>query len=212
MHTTLFSQIDHIIFAAPSLEMGNQMILDKLGVIPVPGGKHPGFGTHNSLLKIAPHTYLEVIAPDPEQSSTDRPLWMGVNEVKQPGLIWWAAKTKAISNTVSNAREAGWDMGQVKAGSRITGDGSMLNWQLTDPFRVQEGGILPFLIDWGEGAHPTDTLVDPTCQLVDFQLLHPDPQRIAAYLTLIGLELPVGYSKDPTIIAGLMTPTRIVYL
>jgi hypothetical protein len=211
MSTFSFSQIDHLIFAAPTLETGNRIIEEKLGIRPHPGGRHPGLGTHNSLLKIGPGTYLEVIAPDPKQQA-EQPLWMGLDDIKEPGLIWWAAKAHDLPDTVKKARQAGWDLGEVRGGSRLVADGSTLSWQLTDPFLKQEAGILPFLIDWGDGTHPTDTLVDDTCRLVDLQLLHPDPERIRSYLAMVGLEIPVHYDHTPAIRAGLTTAERVVYL
>lgn len=203
--------IDHLIFAAPTLETGNDIIKEKLGVRPVFGGRHLGYGTHNALLKIGPQTYLEVIAPDPAQGVSGRSLWMGLHDVQQPGLIWWAAKGK-LPESVLEARALGWKLGPVKDGSRVLENGNTLRWKLTDPFRRQENGVLPFLIDWDSGPHPADNLADSGIQLVDFQLLHPEPERIASYLAAVAPDIPVTHAATPSLRIGLSTPLGTVYL
>ena len=73
-----FVAVDHLVVAAPSLEAGVAWCEATLGVTPGPGGRHPQFGTHNRLLKIAseayPQAYLEIIAIDPQAAPpADRP-------------------------------------------------------------------------------------------------------------------------------------------
>ena len=46
------AEIDHLVFAAPTLAQGIEHIADLTGVAPRPGGKHAGMGTHNALVKL----------------------------------------------------------------------------------------------------------------------------------------------------------------
>lgn len=212
MATSLFPFTDHLIFGVPDLHSGTDLITKWLGAAPVPGGKHRGFGTHNTLLKIGNGIYLEVIAPDPEQAATGKPIWMGLDRLSSPALIWWAAKADNLQTKVQNSLDHGWDLGDILAGNRALPNGNILRWQLTDPYKVQENGVLPFLIDWAGGPHPTDNLPDSGCELVDFQLLHPEPEKIHAYLAALELEVPVQYHVSAVIRAGLQTPSGLVYL
>src|SRR5690606_32799802 len=59
--------IDHLVFAAPTLEAGRSAIAALTGVTPAFGGVHTGAGTHNALASLGAPTYLEVIARDPDQ-------------------------------------------------------------------------------------------------------------------------------------------------
>src|SRR5688572_11066079 len=62
--------IDHILIGVPDLERTVDDLAKALGVRPVYGGKHPR-GTHNALLSLGPHTYLEFIALQPGVAGAD---------------------------------------------------------------------------------------------------------------------------------------------
>lgn len=50
--------------------------------------------------------------------------------------------------------ELGIPLGRIQSGSRQQSDGSILAWQLTDPYALPYSGVFPFLIDWGTTPHP----------------------------------------------------------
>jgi hypothetical protein len=58
--------LDHIAVVARSLEEGATYVEAVLGIGLSPGGKHDHMGTHNRLLSLGPHCYLEVISVDPD--------------------------------------------------------------------------------------------------------------------------------------------------
>ena len=80
MTTGRWREIDHLVFAAPTLAQGIEYIADLTGVTPRPGGKHAGMGTHNALVKLGERLYLEIIAIDPDAPKPARPRWFDLDD------------------------------------------------------------------------------------------------------------------------------------
>ena len=203
--------VDHLIYAAPTLESGMDKIEALLGVRPIYGGQHPGFGTHNALLALGPDSYLEVIATDPAQSDVPRPLWIPVDRLTQPRLIRWVAKSNDLSKLVQMAQRNGLELGQVLEGSRTKPGGELLRWRLTDPRVDPAGGIIPFFIDWGETPHPARALPQGGV-LLSLSAGHPAAGKVQAQLLGIGLDLSIKAEQTASLVAIIQTPAGIVEL
>src|SRR2546427_162767 len=111
--------LDHLVVAAATLEQGEQYIETRLGVRPVRGGKHVAMGTHNSLLRLGPKIYLEVIAIDPDGIAPPRARWFGLDTAAlraelqtAPRLIHWIARTDDIA---AARRACPVDCGEIQA-------------------------------------------------------------------------------------------------
>ncbi len=169
--------IDHLVYAVPDLLAAVADIEELTGVAPVPGGAHVGRGTYNALLGLGGHTYLEIIGPDPAQPDPDEPRPFGIDELTRPSLVTWCARAdRALASIVADVAAIGHDVGPIDAMSRRRPDGVLLEWMLTPP-NLDDGGIIPFFIDWGTTAHPTTSL--PIGGFVlELILSHPDPDRI----------------------------------
>lgn len=179
------------------------------GVKPGIGGSHPGLGTHNALLGLGHNIYLEIIAPDPNQS-VDR-VWMDLDQLEHPKLFRWAATTRDVQSMRDLGLKAGWDIGEVKSGSRYKPDGRLLEWTLSDPNVNPGDGLVPFFIDWGEKGNPAPEL--PTgCKLEAFEAIHPKPEEIVNMLTVLGLDLTPDKGTRVQLIAKLQTPKGSVTL
>lgn len=174
--------IDHLVYAVPDLVAAVADIEERVGVAPVPGGAHLGRGTYNALLGLGGHTYLEIIGPDPGQPEPDSPRPFGIDDLTRPSLVTWCARAdRDLSLVVNDLARVGFPTGPVDAMSRRRPDGVLLEWSLTPP-NLDDGGVVPFFIDWGSTPHPTTGL--PIGGFVlELVLTHPDPERIEEILS-----------------------------
>lgn len=198
-------KLDHLMYAAPDLELGMQQIHELTGIKPVMGGSHPGVGTRNALLSFSADQYLEIIAPDPEQNlagTTGEVLARNPNS----GLRAWAVASDdlaAIRDAAATQNVAARDIINM---ARTTPDGVALAWQLLFLHEPH----WPFFIDWQNSPHPALT-APQGCQLLDFVVTTSNPRQYAALLAALDLQVEVkagafGFS------AKLGTPNGVVEL
>ena len=192
--------IDHLVYTAPDLRTGMDAIERLLGVRPVPGGQHPHWGTHNALLSLGDRMYLEVLAPDPSLPAPPQGRWLADQCREGPHLSTWAVGTTDIHSLAEGAQRAGLALGPVQSGSRSRANGSVLSWQLTDPYALPFDGLCPFLIDWGDTPHPADNLPEAG-KLIRFTIAHPRPAAVQAALQTLGIAFPVQYAAIPMLTA-----------
>ena len=204
-------RVDHLVYATPDLSLGIEKLETLLGVRATPGGQHPGRGTRNALIALGPSSYIEIIGPDPEQPKPEKPRIFGIDDLRAPKLVTWAANASDLERLASEAARQGVQLGQVRSGSRQRPDGVVLSWRVTDPLTVVADGILPFFIDWGNTPHPSRTAA-PGVTLVDLRAEHPDAERVQKMLGQIGLHLPVRPGPKPALIATMISPRGRVEL
>jgi hypothetical protein len=199
------NKVDHIIYATPDLELGMARIEELLGVRPIAGGKHPGYGTRNALLSLGDDVYLEIIGPDPEQPEPERSRVFRVDEIESPRLTTWVAKEDNLESRIESAAKGGLQFGGILSGGRRAPDGSFLAWRVSDPQVVNGDGVVPFLIDWGETPHPATT-APRGGTLLSLRAEHPDPEAVRLLLSAAGLDLPLESGPEPALIATVETP------
>ncbi|MEN0006649.1 MAG: VOC family protein [Bacteroidota bacterium] len=188
------NNIDHLVYATPELEQGIQEIEELLGVRATPGGQHPNWGTHNALVSLGPTCYLEIIAPDPRQ--TIQPSIFQLASLQHSKLVTWAAKARLSPDILAEAKTKGLHFGGLIAGARQKPDGTLLQWQLTDPTVEIQQGMIPFLIDWGESAHPAASAVRGGA-LKALRLVHPNPRLVQSLLDNLQIALEVEHGDQP---------------
>jgi hypothetical protein len=196
--------VDHLVYAVPELDAGVAELERRLGRRATPGGKHPGRGTWNALMALGPSSYLEILAPDPEQEAPAGGRWFEVDGLAEARLITWAAKSADLERQAARAASLGAPLGAVRSGSRRRPDGTLLEWRYTDPTRLVAGGVAPFLIDWGTSAHPAESAARGLT-LIALRAEHPDPARATRLLDAVGVSLPVVPGPRPSLIATLRT-------
>ena len=186
----------------PDLEAGVAAVEEATGVRAVPGGSHPGRGTANFLLGLAPtgwpegaHTYLEILGPDPQQEKpADGTLPLDAHLATEPTLQTWAIHPPAFLAKVAAANTAGIDFGEVQDMARDTAEGDRLEWRLTTRSPLPHEGAQPFLIDWGESVHPAEAAL-PTLELLEFRVESPEPEAARQVLEVLG-------AGDTTVVEG----------
>jgi len=204
--------LDHLVYAVRDLDAGIASLERLIGVRATPGGKHTGRGTHNALLSLGTGTYLEIIAPDPEQPAPGHPRPFGLDTLRESHLVTWAVRVPDIEPRVANAIAAGYDPGPLVPMSRRLPEGGELTWRLTLPEKRAGDGLVPFLIEWGKGArHPSET-AQPGAMLLELEGEHPDPAGIQRLLDAVGVDLPLTESARPALTATIEGPNGTVLL
>lgn len=204
-------QLDHLVYAVRDLDAGIASIERLIGVRAAMGGKHTGRGTHNALLSLGTGSYLEIIAPDPEQPPPSEPRAFGLDRLREPRLVTWAVRVPDMDDRASKAVVAGYDPGPIVPLSRRLPDGGELRWRLTLPAIRSGDGLVPFMIEWAPGPHPSQT-APAGAMLVDLQGEHPRPDSIHPLLGAIGVQLPIIESARPALIATIEGPNGTVLL
>jgi hypothetical protein len=180
--------LDHLIYGVPVLADGVNQFESCFGVRAQPGGKHQGLGTHNALLGLGQSTYLEIIAPDPDQPVPAMPRPFGLDSLAGPRLVGWAIRCDDIDARVARARAQGYDPGDAVELQRTTAQGILLRWRLTP--NALGGGPIPFLIEWGDAVHPSRS-APAGLALLSFHLEHPQPEVLARALGALAVEVTV---------------------
>ena len=203
-------QLDHLVYTVPDLARGVGDLGERLGAQPLPGGSHPAWRTRNAILPLGPASYLEIIGPDPD-AAAPAPAIFSIASLTAPRLATWAAKSADLARLTERARSHGVDLGAPGAGRRIQPDGTVLAWELTDPFALRAGGVLPFFIHWRGEAHPASA-GPPLVSLVSLRAEHPDAAAVGTQLRALELELDVAPGPAPALLATLRTPRGTVTL
>ena len=192
------AMIDHLVYASNDLPSASAAIADLLGVAPTPGGHHVGLGTYNELLGLGGATYLEVIGPDPSQPSPAGPRPFGIDGLAHPSLVAWCVRpVRPLAEIIAEARVRGVELGDIAEMSRRRPDGVLLKWKLTFPqLTGRFGAALPFMIDWGESSHPTDSL-PAAGRLVGLEVAHPDADALRLVYDIIGITSGVEIRQGP---------------
>jgi hypothetical protein len=179
------------------------------------GGKHVGLGTHNALLGLGRTTYLEIVAPDPDQPEPSHRRAFGLDAVREPRLATWAMAVRDIDAVVARAHAGGYDAGAVFAMSRALPGGGELSWRLArrqETSHDEMAGLVPFLIEWGHGAeHPAQTSPGG-CVLLDLEGEHPHPELVTNAFEALGVSMPVTEAGRPALLATIECPRGTVVL
>ncbi len=228
------AQIDHLVVAAATLELGVQWCEATFGITPGPGGEHLQFGTHNRLFKIAtpsqPLAYLEIIAINPAAKKpvpTRSSRWFDLDDAalaaaiaSEPRLLHFVANIDDMESARIALKVQGIERGPVVQASRHSRRG-LLQWQITVREDGQRlfNGALPSLIQWGKPhsaeplrLHPRNSLPRSGVTLQGLAVSHPSADKLQAAYEAIGLGGITIETGSANLSATLNTPKGVIVL
>ena len=207
--------LDHIVLATPDVQASVAEIEAAIGLRPELGGHFPGRGVYNHLLALQDDAYLEIIGPDPDQADHEGPLPFGMHDFGERAahVPHWCCKAGAeIDRRVAAAKAAGYDIGEVHPLGRVLADGTRLDWRLTRTiWPPLLGGLMPFLIDWGDARHPSSTAVKGA-RLSSWHGEHPDVAAVRRAHEALGVELELREAPEPALVAVIEGPEGSITL
>ncbi|GHC65288.1 VOC family protein [Limoniibacter endophyticus] len=190
-------KLDHIAVIAPSLEEGAAHIRAQLGIEMPKGGEHPQMGTHNLLLRLGDDVFLEVIAINPDAPKPARARWFGLDDQHSVRRAWddgrrlrgWVSQTDELNRLL---REHG-DL----LGEKIHVTRGNLEWDFAvrADGEIPADGVLSPVMDWGARGNPAINMPDLGARLIGFEIEHPEPEKVQALYTRIGIENPPIVSR-----------------
>jgi len=200
--------LDHILFGCSDLDRGIAFVVKHTGVRAAFGGVHPGRGTRNALISLGepsreelnPRRYLEIIAPDPQQSGA--PDHYGLLKLTEPRLVGWAAHPGDLDQFATRLRNSSIDFDGPNPGSRKRPDGRLLQWKTLN-LKDDLSGLLPFFIEWSaDTTHPS---VDAPrgCHLARFQLLAPNSDKLRSEAATMALDVEILENEKPQLRAAI---------
>jgi hypothetical protein len=192
-------RVDHLVWYAGDLVDGERQ-LARLDSAPAYGGVHPGEGTCNSLLSLGPAIYLEILARDPAQPASA--LDPEIAGLKGQGLYHWAAGGVDLARLTGRARAAGLIASDVVSGGRAKPDGTWLGWRLLGIRDHGFGALVPFFIDWGDGAHPAST-APRGGRLASLELISPRAAALRDLFKVLELDFAIAEGGKSGITATL---------
>jgi hypothetical protein len=169
---------DHVILAIDTLSKGIELLGRATGVTATFGGAHPGRGTQNALLSLGNGRYIELMAPNYDDTAATARSGAAARAQAFSTLapltpIGWAVHVSNAEQARARLVARGLPVSDIQPGSRQRPDGKLLRWQTFDPWGDRERGVLPFAIEWAaDSPHPS--LDAPGgCRLVDLQIVSP---------------------------------------
>lgn len=219
-------QLDHLVLAVPNLKDAIAFFQKSLGIEPIEGGKHIGYGTHNAFIGLGKpenNVYLELFAIDPEDKTPREHFPLGLSRsIEHPYVVSWCIRCTAeteISDVNDKMNRLGnmYDLGEVKNMTRLSQEGKSISWKIATSREqaLASNGHIPFLIQWDDfSSHPTFKI--PKEYFCDYSItfFRSDYKIHEENLQSIGLQstapLTFNFSENPSIDLTLFTASNSI--
>lgn len=149
----MIRRFDHAVIAVRDLDQALRIYRDTLGLDARPGGRHPGRGTRNGIVRFG-LDYVELITvDDPDEaraSGAGGAELVGFLEQREGGLVGYCLATDDIAQLADRFAREGLEALGPFAMQRARPDGRLLEWRLLVPGGVSWRRPWPFFIQWGQ--------------------------------------------------------------
>ena len=190
--------LDHILLGCSDLDRGIDFVEKDTGVRAAFGGVHPGRGTRNALLSLGQRHYLEIIAPDPQQSGA--PDHYGLQKLTEPRLVTWAVHTEDIASAARKAVAAGFEIDGPNDGSRARPDGVLLRWKSFGLKNI-DGSPLPFFIEWDRSTIHPSVDAPSGCALSRFVVQTTHRTGLLESFRRLGVDVEIEHAQREQLLA-----------
>lgn len=176
---------DHVVLPVSDLARAVADLHERLGLVALPGGRHPGFGTANRIVPLG-GAYLEPVAVVDPVVAAGHPF--GSFVARYAGLD--ARLCLRTGDLDAVAARLGLD---PVTGSRIRPDGGEISWRTVGMAQAFGPEALPFFISWDGPGHPGDARAPHRMTVAGIVRveLGGDPDVIARWLGPHDLDLRV---------------------
>ncbi len=139
--------LDHAIIAVRDLTTAREQMERALGLTVIPGGEHPGVGTHNAIARLGTE-YLEIISVrDPQEAAANEKGRILQDFLSRgEGLLGFALNSDNLDSDLMEVKARGLALEGPHYGSRRRMDGSLMTWRTATPPGDPWGRKLPFVI------------------------------------------------------------------
>ncbi len=146
----MITRFDHAVIAVRDLESAMRHYW-RLGFDVSHGGRHPGRGTHNAIIRFG-LDYLELLSVYNEKEAVaggeNGQALVDFLHRQDNSLLGYAVATANIAEDGDRLRQAGLDAEGPFAGQRLRPDNRLLSWRLLLPRGKSWRQAWPFLIQW----------------------------------------------------------------
>ena len=152
-------ELDHMVLATADLDKAMEEFEKETGVKPVMVCSLNGLGTKSARVAFDECCFLEIVAPDPKQ--TNRPLGDKLVDVAPPGVMVPLHYAVRDSNAAKYRDTKFPELGYKKTDqvTMVAKDRGMpWKWDMVFLEGHDDGGLVPFFVDWGDAHHAAGRL------------------------------------------------------
>ncbi len=198
------SSLDHLVLGVHDLQAGIDEFERLTGVRPQYGGAHPGRGTRNALVSLGSGSYLEILAPSPDDSAGIR---VSIEFAGYTRLtpIDWAVRSEDLNALTESLAAESVTAGSIRPGARARTDGVRLEWR-TLSVRDPVHRLIPFFIQWGASTPHPATESPPGCTLVELIFEDPADDELRRIFRRLGIAASIVRGPESRLHLGLTCP------